>query len=209
MKLFSFLQTLFTEGKVTVEGKLSSFDEEDEADSVRLLHQWYEDDKTEMPHAAPSFSPEAALWAAKHLYLSLQLIVIRDAEEDTVQKTLAPFVGTVSADTTYSVDITLRYLPDVLSLAKGLAPADIMVQKLKETALQWPFSSVGIDVEGELLNEDMILNHPSLRIAYIDRIIEKKDNKRTYNSSVKEGIWEALGSYSSLLWSQFFETERN
>jgi hypothetical protein len=208
MKLFSFLQTLFTEGSVAVEGKLFSFNEEDEADSVRLLQQWYEDDKLELPHSAPSFWADAALWAARHVYLSLQLIVIRDAEEEEVHKTLQPYRGLMSPDAICSADITLRYLPDVLSLAKGLAPADIMVAKLKETASQWPFSSVGIDADIELMNEDIILNHPSLRIAYIDRIIEKKDSKRTDNINIKEGVREALGSYSFLLWPRFSEIER-
>ncbi len=209
MKLFSFLQTLFTEGKVTVEGKLSSFDKEDETDSARLLEQWYEDDKTEMPYTAPLFSAEAALWAARHLYLSLQLIVIRDADEEIIRKTLQPYAGTLSPSAIYSADLTLRYLPDILLLAKGLAPADIMVKKLRETAVQWPFSSVGIEVSGEERNDDIILHHPSLRTVYIDRIISKKDTKRIDNKRITEGVREALGTYASLLWPQFYESEQN
>ena len=43
----------------------------------------------------------------------------------------------------YFVDLTFRYLPDLLQLAKGLAPGDALVAQLKATARQWPLSLVG------------------------------------------------------------------
>lgn len=147
----------------------------------------------------PLFHGEAALWAANYLYRSVQLVMLRNLDEAAVQGLLMPFPGTVSPEAVLSVDLSFRYLPNLLVLAKGLAPEDVLVKRLQETALQWPFSSVGMNVEGAMELE-VIMSNACLRRAYIDRIIEAKDEKRCNNSLVNEYLKEALGDHSAILW---------
>ena len=208
MKLFSFLQTLFSEGSVTVNGHLSAFDEDDLEDSLQLLRGYYEEDIIHMPSVAPAFSEAATAWAAKHLYLSLQLTVLSDVSTAVINENLKPFDGELTPENIYSADLVLRYVPDVFNLAKGLAPADIMVTKMIETAVQWPFSSVGMQLEQDV-DDTVILSHPSLRIAYTDRIIKTKDIKRVTNDNIRESVMEALGNYASVLWPDFYELTTN
>jgi hypothetical protein len=66
-------------------------------------------------------------------------------------------------------------------------------------AIQWPFSSVGMKVEGEM-NIDAIMQNACLRTAYIDRIIEARDRSRCNNELVNEYIKEALGDHGQVLW---------
>jgi hypothetical protein len=73
------------------------------------------------------------------------------------------------------------------------------VKRLQQAAVQWPFSSVGMKVEGPM-DINAIMNDSCLRRAYIDRIIEARDNKRCNNEKVNEYIKEALGDYGHILW---------
>jgi hypothetical protein len=201
VELTDFIQTLITTGKVSIKGQLVSFEEDDIQLTCEFLQQYYDEDVLEMPFMAPSFSAEAALWAAKHFYISVQLTVLRDVEEEKIKELLVGFPGNYTAATIYSADLIFRYLPSLFEIAKGLAPGDVLVKELRHTAALWPFSSVGIDMEGMLLQEDVIFAHPSLRQAYIDRIMEKKDNKRI-NESVAEHIYETAGDHISILWPE-------
>lgn len=202
MHLTSFIRDLLEKGQVTVAGQLIQFAEEDTQQSIVLLNRYYEEDKLEMPLEAPEFSPEAALWGARYLYHAIQFAMLRDLGEEQVKEHLTDFQGQITPETMYSADLTLRYLPDLLKLAKGLAPDDVLVTSLKHTLSQWPFSSVGLEGMEES-NPDVVLENPSLAYAYIDRIIKSKDLKRAGNEQLAGLIREVLGAHTQLLWPQF------
>ncbi len=202
MKLAAFIEDLLEKGKVTVAGQIGDFTEEDLHASEALLSQYYQEDALEMPGTAPEFSPEAALWAARYLYYAVQLAALRDLGEEAVEQYLQDYAGPLTPAAIYSVDLTFRYLPDLLHLAKGMAPGDVLVAKLKKTVSRWPFSSVGTESadEAELA---LILGHPSLQAAYVDRIIREKDAARTGHPQITELIRQALGEYAGALWPGF------
>lgn len=205
MTLSTFLTTLFTEGKVVATGELSSFEPDDLQAAEMVLRQFYDEDALEMPAQVPAFHPEAALCAAQYIYNAVQLIIHRDLDEEAVEKYLSGLLPEpATPDVIYSVDLTLRYLPELFGLAKGLSPLDIVVTKLKETAARWPFSSVGVALEGKYALEN-ILGHASLKYAYADRILAKKDKNRARHPQAKELIAAVLGDYSSALWPEFVD----
>lgn len=202
MQLTSFIQDLLEKGQATVAGQLIQFGEADVYQAQVILKQYYEEDKLEMPLVAPEFSPEAALWAAKYLYLAIQFAMLRDLGDEQVKAYLTDFSGPITPEAIYSVDLTLRYLPDLHQLAKGLAPDDVLVVCLKHTLVQWPYSAVGL--EGiEEVNHQAVLEHPSLKYAYIDKIIKHKDIKRATHEQIAELIREALGGHAQKLWPEF------
>jgi len=75
-----------------------------------------------------------------------------------------------------------------------------------ELAKDWPYSSVGIKLEGDI-NDKKILEHPSLRQVYIDRIIEKKDSNRI-NKGTESFLLETTGEYLSTFWPEY-EAKQN
>jgi hypothetical protein len=198
MELNQFIQGLVTNGKVAVKGELIPFSNSDCSATVLLLEEYYKQDILEMPMVAPGFSADAALWAAQYLYTAIQLTVLRDAQEEIVEQQLKEFPGTITFEAVYSADLVLRYLPSLFNLAKGLAPSDILVKKMRKTAEDWPFSTVGIETENS--NEEMILSHPSLKQAYADRIIAEKDKNRTKSEKIKEALLESMGNHASVIW---------
>ncbi len=181
--------------------------EHDDRKCLKLLQRFYDEDILHMAAKPPAFDKHGALWAARHMYFSLQLTVIREITEDEIRQTLLAFNTPITPAAIYSADLVLRHLPQVFNLAKGLAPSDIMVTMMGETAVKWPFSSIGIKLVGEA-DEIVILSHPSLRIEYADRIIRAKDIKRVNNKN-RESIAEALGDYATVLWPEFHELLSN
>ena len=189
-------------GKVSVKGQIDPFDGNDTDQAKQLLKKYYEEDRIEMPYTAPEYSEEAALWAAEYLYKAVQLTVLRDAGEEVIKEHLKSYTGHTNPSAIFSADLLLRYLPQLFELAKGLAPDDILVQELRNTALQWPFSSIGIELEQPAADE-IILENLSLRYAYIDRIIGAKDKQRIKNPLVTNYIHEVTGEHLCSLWPGF------
>jgi hypothetical protein len=202
MKLTEFLRDLLERGKVTVAGRIGSFGDDDLGAAETSLRRYYEEDALDMPGAAPAFLPEAALWGARYFYHAVQLAVLRDLGEEVVRQYLQDYPGPRTPEAVYSVDLTFRYLPDLLRLARGLAPGDVLVAALQRTALDWPFSSVGSDTAGDIV-PGVILEHPSLRTAYVDRIIREKDAGRLAGPQVPDYVRAALGGHAASWWPEF------
>lgn len=199
VQLKQFIQDIIQQGKVVVEGNVTPFTDEDIQAAIQPLHEHYEHQKQELTGTVPAFDAAAAIWAAGFLYRAVQLVMLRDLGEEAVNKLLTPYDGVISPEAILSVDLSFRYLPNLVGLAKGLAPEDVLVKRLREAAVQWPFSSVGMKVEGEL-NIEVIMNNTCVRSAYIDRIISARDIKRCNNTHVNEYIQEALGDCGHVLW---------
>jgi len=174
MYLTPFISTLLNEGRVAIEGRLHSFEEEDIREAAQLLYQYYQEDCLEMPYSPPAFDEEAALWAAKYFYQAIQLAVIRESGEEIIQELLQPYGKLHTPAAIYSVDLIFRYLPALFNLVKGLAPADMLVKVLLAAAEEWAFSSPGIalDHEGDF---EVVFADRSLKHALVDRIIRLQD----------------------------------
>ena len=201
MTLSQFILNLLEKGQVLLEGKLRDFSKTELEEAAKVLKVYYDHDKIEMPYQAPDFEPGIALWGATYLYHTMQLSLLRDENEETVREYLTASTASKTPSVIYSADLMLRYLPQLLNISKGLAPDDVLVKCLMETAVQWPFSSIGI-VLTETPNLDPILENQSLRIAYIDRIIQSKNQKNIYNEKVTKLINEALGDHQSTFWPE-------
>ncbi len=202
LTLTDFLHTLLSQGTVTVGSQLAPFDPADLAAAGRRLRRYHAQDAQTMPLQAPDFVPTAAEWAARWVFRAIQLVVLRDLDETVVQQELTDFAEPADASAVYSADLMLRYLPDLLELAKGLAPGDALVARLRELARQWPFSFVGTEpapAEASII----VLANASLRTAYVDRIIAARDRARANQPGVRELVQEAMGNYAAEFWPDF------
>jgi hypothetical protein len=199
VQLEQFILDIIQQGKVVVDDKVSAFTEEDWQLATQRLRENHALRQQELTATVPAFHAEAAIWAAGFLYRAVQLVMLRDLGEEVVNALLTPYEGEVTPETILSVDLSFRYLPNLMSLAKGLAPEDVLVKRMMEAAICWPFSSVGMKVDGAM-KLDVIMNNTCLRREYIDRIIEARDTKRCNNVQVNEYIQEALGHHGEVLW---------
>ena len=154
--------------------------------------------REEMAFTAPQLNPMVAAWALGLIYRACQALVFREIEATSVEGTLtAPCPRPPSPSVCYSADLSLRYLPDLLSLARGIAPSDPLVAGLTALSRAWPLSSVGT-AGMEDVDVAAFVDHPSLRQLYVDRIIERGDVSRLKHPAVRAAVGEALGAYPDL-----------
>ena len=159
-------------------------------------------ERLEFPDEAPDLSPPSARWAAATFYRACQLLVCRDVPAGEVTSALsAPCPQRRSPETHYSVDLVLRYLPDLLATARRLAAGDILVDALCRLALEWPLSSVGVTgIEaGNLAEIDTFIAHRGLRQLYADRILLHHDLDRLRAPQARAAILASLGHHAATL----------
>jgi hypothetical protein len=199
VELELFLIDLLETGEVILPNEIVDFSASPADHAVVLLKEYYHSDSLQMPYSTPEFHPKAAVWAAQYMYSALQLLLLRQAGPEEINRLLTDYEGEGTPEEVYSVDLIMRFLPDVFRLASGLSPEDPLVGKLKEAARCWPFSSIGIAHENIQVTRN-ILDHPSLRLTYIDRIIEKKDVHRLNGEEERKLLKEVIGKYYTKLW---------
>lgn len=154
--------------------------------------------RIEMAGDAPPLSMGPALWAAWMLYQGCQFLTFREMDAGLVKARLAtPCPAAPSPWVSYSVDLAMRYLPDLVALARGLSPSDPLVAGLLVMARTWPLSSVGITGVGPV-QVGGFASHPSLLALYVDRVLERKDTTRLEDAQVREAVRAALGDHPSL-----------
>jgi len=201
MQLSIFLEELFTTGEVTVAPGIIALEAADLAASGTLLRKQYDLRVLEFAGIVPPWQEDAAIWAATYVFRAAQLSVLRDEGEEQVRNLLPAFPETRSAAAVFSADICLVHLPDLWQLAKGLAPQDVLVNLLSQTAMDWPFSSVGMEIP-EAAPGAWFAESPDLARAYANRIIQQKDHRRAVHAPVDEYIREILGEHAGLLWPE-------
>ncbi|MBI2192953.1 MAG: hypothetical protein HYU36_13315 [Planctomycetes bacterium] len=154
--------------------------------------------REEMAFSPPELSLPAAQWAATTLYKACQLLVYRDLDAEAVRQAFSqPCPEAPGPRTAYSVDMTFRYLPDLITLARAAAEKDSLVAELLALARNWPLSSVGVKNLGDI-EVSALLDDSSLRQLYVDRILERRDTSRLADPRVRAAIQEALGAFPDL-----------
>ncbi len=157
--------------------------------------------RAELAGDVPEFRPDAALWAATLLHQACQFLIFREVSAETVRAALSvPCPEQPSPAVCYSVDLSLRYLPDLLALARGAAEEDPLNVGLLALAKAWPLSSVGIKNLPPVLATELALfiAHPSLRRLYADRIIQFAERSRLDDPRVIEAVREGIGAFPEL-----------
>lgn len=203
MALRYFLQQLFDHGRVTVAatGDAALTDPQLPA----LLAQYDQAWRQQMPRDLPPLEPEAALFGALAVYRSAQILVFRDTPVDGLQKSLAGPAeagGMLGAREQFSADLCLRFLPDLVRLARARAGDDPLVPCLLEFGARWPLSSVGIaGVELDELGKQRVAalaEQPAVWQLYVDRVLQSGDASRLADFAVKTAARRAVGAFPQL-----------
>jgi hypothetical protein len=176
-----------------------------------VLRRFHEEDMLELAGAPLPLDEGAARWAAVRLYLAAQAFRLRDVEETTLRKVFAGGPGgRLSAARAHAVDLSFRFLPGVLALARGLAPGDALIALGRKLLAPWPLSSVGVSgIAVPRRREGVLLSQPGLRLRYLDRILAARDYGRLTHPDLAAAAEGALGCHRSLApgWDPAASTE--
>lgn len=203
--MLSFLRCIWQNGRVLLShaelpSPTSAPDDAstDAAASRELLQEMDGYRRLDLPGDAPPLHLPAAEWAASQLYTASQFLVFREIDPEVVAERMArPCPAAPSPSVCYSVDLTFSALPDLISLARGIAVDNPLTAGLMALATQWPLSSVGVgDVTAVKI--DGFIHEDCLARLYVDRIIRHRDVGRLDHPTVRKLAAEAIGPYEAL-----------
>ena len=153
-----FVIALFRSGQL----KLSSPEAIAPDDRARAMVALNESEKiyrNEFPHAPPKYDTNAALaasWAAEAFFRASQFTVYREISADQVMGSFAELhaqrkFNAEDPSSHYGVDLVFRFLPDLLGFANSANREDPVCAAIRKWAIEWPLSSVGMELQGGLL----------------------------------------------------------
>lgn len=203
MSLKTFLESLWSEGRVRVGPPESlAIEENDVQDTRETLQECDRLARASFPGTAPELSLRSAVWAAEIFRRASSFLIHRDASADEMKRSLADECPeAASPSVCYSVDLTFRFLPDLIRLARAVSANDPLLEVLMRWAVEWPLSSVGVDLPeaaAASLELAAIVRHSGLLALYADRIIERKDQSRLRHDQVRQAVDSAVGAHPEL-----------
>lgn len=188
--------------KVVLYEKLLNIADADANLALEYLAADYNEEALEYPFDSPNFDAKAALWAAKTLYFACQFMLHRDLEKKDLEAIFTDYPGPKTPSAILSIDLCLRFLPDVISHCRVISPEDLMIPLLEYQLQQWHYSGIGYALEYELLDFSFILDNPCTKQLYINRIIEKKAFALAELPSWNDHVKGALGMHADIFWKQ-------
>jgi hypothetical protein len=156
--------------------------------------------RLELAFVPPPLVMPAAVWAVQLMYRAAQLLVYHEIDAAVVERDLSVTCPEASSPAVvYSVDLAMRLLPDLVTLARAVSDDDPLTIGLMRLARQWPLSSVGILGVGSDFHTDAFFDHPCLRRVYVDRIIDRRDTSRLSDARVAAVARESIGGFPTLV----------
>ena len=192
-----FLQDLLNGQQVRV-GEPRPISEGEMQEAGVIVSAFEQNYRISLPGNPPRFDAEAAAWSAAAVYSAACLVVYRDAGQPVLDELLGakpPDGGTAAAH--YSVDLVMRFLPDLVKLAKSAATDDPLIKRLLAWAVAWPLSSVGMEGVGSV-DSGPLRTSPTLMRLYADRVIATGDRSRLDDPALAEQVKVAIGNYPEL-----------
>ncbi len=189
-RVSQFLDELLSHGRVRVSA------EADEADPAAVAVADAAA-RAELAGEGPPLSAPVAAWAARVLEAGCRFLVYRAHDEPAIAAAVGePCPEVPSPSASYSADLFLRHLPDVVRLARGLAADDPLVTHLTALGRRWPLSSVGLAGVGDA-DVGPFVGHPALLRLYADRIIAHADAGRLGPAAVRQAVRDAVGGFAA------------
>lgn len=193
--LSKYLKQLFESGEVTIHPGIK-LEVDPEVD--RILINADRVQRYTLAGDPPSLCERTAKWAAILYAQACGFVVHRDASPEAVTAALlqAPPVARCAA-VDYSADLIFQYLPDLLKLSRRVSPDDPLVGALSAMARAWPLSSPGCGIS-DCESIDPFWEDRSLRMLYVDRVLQRNDFARADDPRVRVAIAEVLGAHAEL-----------
>ena len=195
---------------VTLHANILEITDSEAEEAIWFLEKEYKHELTDYPYVPPPFDKTAALWGAKVLYISAQLLLYRETDEEKLEKLFPAHPGPLSASAILSADLCLRFIPDILSQLKLIDDEDGLIPLLDEQMQTWHYSGIkyiGDYQEGTSFN--VIHDNDCLRQLYINRVIRNNKTGLASHHMLKESVISGLGSLGNELWPGFMKSVRS
>ncbi len=200
-----FLDTLFLlrkEGALTIFSDLKTLTKKEENEAEDFFESEFEKERLDFLSDKIPFNKEAAIWAAKILYHSAQLYLIRKDTAKDLEKLIPQYQDEKDVSAILSADLSLRFLPQLLDALQVADSTDPLVKMLENILHQFHYSGIGLDLNLEKINWEEELKDKTYRKLYLERIVEKKAYKLAEISYINQLLIAEFGMYKDVLWRE-------
>ena len=135
-----------------------------------------------------------------------RLLLYRETAIEEVETLLRPYTDPPAISNILSVDICLRFLPDILNKIKAIDPEDEIIPILESFLIQWHYSAVNYSIEETKLDFNAVVSNDCIRQLYADRIIDHKAFRRARQAAIRPYVVGSLGDYEDVFWNNFKTT---
>ncbi len=191
---------LYQQGEIVLYNNVLNIPADEALVTGDFLREVYDWEKQNYPFTAPEFDWTAALWSAKVVYFSAQLLLYRQTAIEEVATLLQPYTDLPTVNNILSVDLCLRFLPDILNKLKEIDPEDEIIPILESFLTQWHYSAINYPLEETKLDFKTVVSDRSIRQLYCDRIIAHKAFRRARHEAIEPYVIGSLGDYKDIFW---------
>ncbi|WP_294291997.1 hypothetical protein [uncultured Chryseobacterium sp.] len=200
-----FLDTLFLLRKeecITIFTDFHEISEKEESDAADYFEAEFEKERLEFLSDQISFDKETAVWAAKILYHSVRLHLIRENTAKDLNRLIPPYSGNRNIPAILSADLSLRFLPQIISALHDADPEDVLMSMLENVLKRFHYSAVGMDLELEPINWEEELKDRTYRKLYLERIVERKSYRLAEIPYINQLLIAEFGLHKDVFWKE-------
>jgi hypothetical protein len=177
--------------------------EQEQHQVIDYLNQVYHQESLEYPHQIPPFDAHAGLWAANTLYVSAQLLLYRKNSNNDLSVLLPHFMYPKTPSAVLSADLSLRFLPDVITHLDRINPEDELIPILENHLYSWHYSGINYPLLVEKLDFTIEQSDRCLQQLYANRIIEYQRKPLAETIAFSEIVGASLGDYRKSFWVNY------
>lgn len=200
-----FLDTLFLLRKeecITIFTDFHEISEKEESDAADYFEAEFERERLEFLSDQISFDKETAVWATKILYHSVRLHLIRENTAKDLNRLIPPYSGNRNIPAILSADLSLRFLPQIISALHDADPEDVLMSMLENVLKRFHYSAVGMDLELEPINWEEELKDRTYRKLYLERIVERKSYRLAEIPYINQLLIAEFGLHKDVFWKE-------
>ncbi|SFT60846.1 hypothetical protein SAMN05421857_2055 [Chryseobacterium formosense] len=199
------LDTLFLLRKeecITIFTDIQEISQKEEQDAADYFESEFEKERLEFLSDQINCDHKTAVWAAKVLYHSAQLYLIRENTAKDLNKLIPSFKGKRDVSAILSADLLLRFLPQIISVLQNADPEDTLIKMLENILRQFHYSGIGFDLDLENINWEEELKDKTYRKLYLERIVENKAYKLAEIPYINQLLIAEFGMYKEIFWKE-------
>lgn len=200
-----FLDTLFLLRKeecITIFSNIQTISKKEEQDAADYFESEFEKERLEFLSDQLTCDRETAVWAAKVFYHAAQLYLVRENTAKDLDQLIPEFKGTRNISSLLSADLSLRFLPQVITALQNVDPNDPLIGRLENILLQFHYSGVEYDLDLEKINWEEELKDRTYRKLYLERIVEKKAYRLAEIPYINQLLMAEFGLYKNEFWRE-------
>lgn len=208
-----FLDTIFLLRKnecITLFSNLQEISLEEETEAGDYFETEFEKERLEFLSDQLVCDKTTAVWASKVLYHSAQLYLIRENRAKDLENLIPRFQGTKNVSSILSADLSLRFLPEVVTALNSVDPEDTLITLLEDILTEFHYSGIGYDLHLKHVNWEEELKDKTYRKLYLERIVDKRDYKLAEIPFINKLLIAEFGMHKDAFWRELkIITEEN